>query len=55
MTQAYESQRSGGKLPATYEVINAICWGANRIESASRDLPRETLIAPGAIRRRDPK
>jgi malonyl-CoA O-methyltransferase len=52
MTQAYETQRRDGKLPATYEVIHAICWGAQPRERGS---PRETLIAPGAIRRRDPK
>ncbi|HYJ41800.1 MAG TPA: malonyl-ACP O-methyltransferase BioC, partial [Steroidobacteraceae bacterium] len=27
MTQAYESLRGEGGLPATYEVIHAICWG----------------------------
>lgn len=54
MTQAYETQRRDGKLPATYEVIHAICWGANTRER-SADLPRETLIAPGAIRRREHK
>ena len=52
MTQAYETLRDGGGLPATYEVIHAICWGSERREHASTDLPRETFIAPGAIRRR---
>jgi malonyl-CoA O-methyltransferase len=52
MAQAYETQRRDGKLPATYEVIHAICWGA---QPRQRDVPRETLIAPDAIRRRDPK
>jgi len=39
-------------LPATYEVIHAICWGGERREHAPADSPRETFIAPGAIRRR---
>jgi len=50
MTQAYEQRRRGGRLPATYEIIHAICWGTERREHES---PREALIAPGAIRRRD--
>jgi len=50
MTQAYEKQRRGGKLPATYEIIHSICWGTERRE---HELPREALIAPSAIRRRD--
>lgn len=53
MTQAYETQRRGGKLPATYEVIHAICWGTERHAREPQDIPRETFIAPGAIRRRD--
>ena len=52
MTQAYETQRRGSKLPATWEVIHAICWGAPSSARSSQDSPRETLIAPGAIRRR---
>jgi malonyl-CoA O-methyltransferase len=55
MTQAYETQRHDGRLPATYEVIHAVCWGADTREHSSPDLPRETLIAPGAIRRRQRK
>jgi malonyl-CoA O-methyltransferase len=55
MTQAYETQRHEGRLPATYEVIHAICWGADTREPSSPDLPRETLIAPGSIRRRQRK
>ena len=51
MTQAYELMRRDGKLPATWEVIHAICWGAERREHESSS--HETLIAPGAIRRRD--
>ena len=42
-------------LPATYEVIHAICWGGERREQAPADFPRETFIAPGAIRRRGQK
>jgi malonyl-CoA O-methyltransferase len=50
MTQAYEALRRDGKLPATYEVIHAICWGgAPRSQSAGA---REALISPSAIRRR---
>ena len=52
MTQAYEALRRDGRLPATYEVIHAICWGAAQRESAERGMPGETLIAPGSIRRR---
>ena len=44
MTQAYETQRRDGKLPATYEVIHAICWGAERRaqehEASARDVHR---------------
>jgi malonyl-CoA O-methyltransferase len=52
MTQSYETLRDARGLPATYEVINAICWGGERGAQSSADFPRETLIAPGAIRRR---
>jgi malonyl-CoA O-methyltransferase len=52
MTAAYEARRRDGELPATWEVIHAICWGAQTRASASSELPRETLIAPGSIRRR---
>ena len=30
MTRAYETLRRDGGLPATYEVIHAICWGGER-------------------------
>jgi malonyl-CoA O-methyltransferase len=53
MTQAYETQRRNGKLPATYEVIHAICWGPERRARESQDFPREAFIAPGAIRTRE--
>ena len=52
MTQAYETLRGEGGLPATYEVIHAICWGGERRAQQRADFPRETFIAPGAIRRR---
>jgi malonyl-CoA O-methyltransferase len=52
MTQAYETLRGNDGLPATYEVINAICWGSERRAREPEDFPRETFIAPGAIRRR---
>jgi malonyl-CoA O-methyltransferase len=50
MTRAYESLRDGGKLPATYEVIHAICWGAERRLPAQDAFPREAFIAPGDIK-----
>jgi malonyl-CoA O-methyltransferase len=53
MTQAYETQRRDGKLPATYEVIHAICWGAEHRAREHEGSAREAFIAPGAIRRRD--
>jgi malonyl-CoA O-methyltransferase len=49
MTQAYEGLRSGGTLPATWEVIHATAWGGDR--RAERH-PGEALISPSAIRRR---
>jgi malonyl-CoA O-methyltransferase len=52
MTQAYETLRGEGGLPATYEVIHAICWGGERRAQAPADFPRESFIAPGDIRRR---
>ncbi len=53
MTQAYETLRDKEGLPATYEVIHAISWGGERREQRPHDFPRETFIAPGAIRRRN--
>jgi malonyl-CoA O-methyltransferase len=50
MTQAYEVLRRDGKLPATYEVIHAICWGGESRSPAAG--AREALISPSAIRRR---
>jgi malonyl-CoA O-methyltransferase len=52
MTQAYEELRRDGRLPATYEVIHAVCWGGERRARAPEGLPGEALISPGAIRRR---
>jgi malonyl-CoA O-methyltransferase len=49
MNEAYERFRSAGTLPATYEVIHATAWGGQR---KGREFPRETVISPGAIRRR---
>jgi malonyl-CoA O-methyltransferase len=48
MEHAYEAQRRDGALPATYEVIYGASWGAAPTEHAPA---RETLIAPGSIRR----
>ena len=52
MTEAYETLRGDDGLPATYEVIHAICWGSEPRAQQPSDFPRETFIAPGAIRRR---
>jgi malonyl-CoA O-methyltransferase len=54
MTQAYETLRRNGKLPATYEVIHATAWGTGRQTPENPAFPRETLISPSAIRRRGP-
>jgi len=50
MTLAYETLRHGGKLPATYEVIHAICWGAERRVPEHDAGPREAFIAPSDIK-----
>ena len=52
MTRAYETMRRDGQLPATWEVIHASAWGSERRDPEVPGLPRETLISPGAIRRR---
>jgi malonyl-CoA O-methyltransferase len=52
MTRAYESLRTGGKLPATWEVIHASAWGSERQTRENMGFPGETLISPSAIRRR---
>ena len=51
MQDAYESFRRDGRLPATYEVVYGVAWGAaGRPTSAM--VGGEARIAPGAIRRR---
>jgi malonyl-CoA O-methyltransferase len=52
MTQAYEVLRRDEKLPATYEVIHAVCWGGQSNPRASEGFPGEAHISPSAIRRR---
>jgi malonyl-CoA O-methyltransferase len=52
MTQAYDSLRRDGKLPATWEVIHASAWGSERRDPEIQGFPRETIISPSAIRRR---
>ncbi|MEJ0086174.1 MAG: malonyl-ACP O-methyltransferase BioC [Pseudomonadota bacterium] len=52
MTAAYETLRRDGKLPATYEVIHAVSWGAERREPENEGFPREAFISPDSIRRR---
>jgi malonyl-CoA O-methyltransferase len=50
MTHAYETLRRAGKLPATWDVIHAVCWGGEpRPQAAGAG---EALISPSAIRRR---
>lgn len=50
MTQAYETLRRDGKLPVTWEVIHAVCWGGE--PRSRRAGAHEALISPSAIRRR---
>src|SRR6185369_2168300 len=50
MTQAYEALRREGKLPATWEIIHAVCWGGE--PRSQRAGTGEALISPSAIRRR---
>lgn len=52
MTQAYETQRRDGKLPATWEIIHASAWGTERRMPENQGFPHEALISPSAIRRR---
>lgn len=52
MTQAYETLRRDGKLPATWEVIHAICWGTAGGARHAHGLSNEALISPSAIRKR---
>jgi malonyl-CoA O-methyltransferase len=50
MTRAYESQRRDGSLPATYEVIHATSWGAERRQN--KGFPGETVVPLSAVRKR---
>lgn len=52
MTQAYETLRRDGKLPATWEVIHAICWGTDGSARHARGMSTEALISPSSIRKR---
>ena len=51
MQHAYEAFRRDGRLPATYEVVYGVAWGAAG-RPASALVGGEARIAPGAIRRR---
>jgi malonyl-CoA O-methyltransferase len=51
MQEAYEAFRRDGRLPATYEVVYGVAWGAAG-RPASALIGGEARIAPGAIRRR---
>jgi malonyl-CoA O-methyltransferase len=51
MQDAYEAYRRDGRLPATYEVVYGVAWGAAG-RPASALVGGEARIAPGAIRRR---
>ena len=54
MQLAYEAFRRDGRLPATYEVVYGVAWGAAG-RPASALVGGEVRIAPGAIRRRSNK
>lgn len=51
MQDAYESFRRDGVLPASYEVVYGVTWGAAG-RPATPSIGGEVRIAPGAIRRR---
>lgn len=51
MQSAYETFRRDGRLPATYEVVYGVAWGAAG-RPASAMVGGEAHISPGAIRRR---
>jgi malonyl-CoA O-methyltransferase len=53
MQQAYEPWRTESGLPATFEVVYGVAWGA-RGTAARPARGGEVHIAPGAIRRRAP-
>ena len=51
MQSAYETFRRDGRLPATYEVVYGVAWGAAG-RPASAMVSGEAHISPSAIRRR---
>jgi malonyl-CoA O-methyltransferase len=51
MQNAYEAFRRDGRLPASYEVVYGVTWGAAG-RPAAPSIDGEVRIAPGAIRRR---
>jgi malonyl-CoA O-methyltransferase len=51
MQKAYEVYRRDGRLPATYEVVYGVAWGAAG-RPASAMVGSEAYISPSAIRRR---
>jgi malonyl-CoA O-methyltransferase len=51
MQNAYEAFRRDGRLPASYEVVYGVTWGASG-RPAAPSIDGEVRIAPGAIRRR---
>jgi malonyl-CoA O-methyltransferase len=53
MTEAYETHRREGQLPATYEVVYGAAWGA-RARPAAPVVQGEVQIPVHAIRRRNP-
>ena len=52
MQHAYEAFRRDGRLPATYEVVYGVSWGAAG-RPASAMVSGEARISPSAIRRRN--
>jgi malonyl-CoA O-methyltransferase len=52
MQNAYEAFRRDGRLPATYEVVYGVAWGAAG-RPATPAVDGEVRISPSAIRRRD--
>jgi malonyl-CoA O-methyltransferase len=52
MQDAYETFRTDGRLPATYEVMYGVAWGAAG-RRASPLVSGEAHISPSEIRRRD--
>ncbi len=54
MSSAYERYRTGGKLPATYEVVFGQAWGRPARAAQRRRQPGEISISPTNIGRRPP-